>query len=105
VTVWNALVKIAPASGQFHGGLSALYAGVHGKHPVVSEIAGYVETILSQGIGMKSSRGESKPGGLLGHGLDQTRMAMSLVDRRIGGQTVDEPVALGIPKIDPFCAG
>lgn len=52
----------------------------------------------------EGSRAQGEPRGLLNHRLDDGRVAMPLVHRRVGGEHVDVLLALDVPDLRALSA-
>ncbi len=102
--VRHALHLVAPLAHRLDRALHRLGAAVHGQHLVR---AGQLRDLLVEGsqlVVMKGAGRQRQPTRLLHHGGQDLRMAVALVDGRIGGEAIEITVALRIPHPDPFAA-
>ena len=93
----NALDDISPAAGQLQGRLDRFRARVHREEFVVAEEFGGKFLIRTEAVVVEGTRGQAQVLGLVAEGLDDLRMAMSLVDGGIGREEVEIAFAVDIP--------
>ena len=98
----DALAGVAPPASGLDGRLHGFRAGVHRQHHLhAAELREFGaeerELIVAEG-----ARGERNPLGLFLERLDDARMAVALIDRRVGAQTVQIPAAVDV--VDPGSA-
>ena len=101
--VRDALDRVAPLSGGLQRRLHRLGAGVHGeRHVHAGEV---VQVLAEQGqlVVAERARRQRHALRLVEHRRHDARMAVSLVDRRVGGQAVQ--VALAVDVVHPHALG
>lgn len=101
----NALDLVSPLAGNLDGGLGGLGASVHGQNHVVAKDIADLFSPLGEDVIVESAGAESENGGLLGQGLDELGVAVTLVDGAVGGEKVHVLVALWVPNIDALGLG
>ena len=100
----NTLHVIGPLSRNFDGRLDRLGAGVHRQHLVVSKIGGDELLVLAQVAVVKGPGRQCQLLRLGIHRSDDVRVAMALVDSRVGAEEVEVLLALDVPDVHPFAA-
>ena len=103
LVVGHALDVVAPLAGGLDRGFDRLGAAVHGQH---AGEAGELGDLLTQGaelIVAEGARGQGHAARLLDERLDQAGVAVTLVDRRVGGKAVHVAAPLDVP--DPHSGG
>ncbi|MEY9791490.1 hypothetical protein ABIE77_006049 [Sinorhizobium fredii] len=100
----DALDLISPFADRLYRRLDRLGAGIHWQHLVRAGEGGDLLVEQSELVVAEGARGERQLLRLLHHRLEDHRVAMALVDGRIGRQTVQIAVALDVPDEDAFAA-
>jgi hypothetical protein len=101
----NSLDRLPPFARQLDRGLDRLGATVHRQEAIET---GESADLLAQPAELVVAEGARTQGQalrLFGERLDQAGMAMSLIDRRVGGEEVQIAVPFDVPDPDAFAAG
>ncbi len=93
---------ISPATSQLASGLSALNSSVHRQNPLIAEELGDKLAIGTKNVVMECTRRESEQLALSPHGVEDLRVAVALVDRRICRQEIVVLLAIDIPNLASF---
>jgi len=102
--VGHAAHRLPPLAGHLDGRLDPLGAAVHGQETVVAGEAADLLAETAQLVVAEGARAEGETRRLLGYDLDELRMAVALVDRRIGGEEVEVALAFDVPDPGTFAA-
>ncbi len=105
LVVLDAFLDDAPAAGQLQGCLVGLGTAVHRQHLLIAEIFGHVFFPLAKAVVIESAAREGQLVGLVAEGLDDFRVAMALVDSRIGRKEVEILFAFAVPHKSAFAFG
>lgn len=101
----NLLHLVSPLARNLDGRLDSLSAGVHRQDHVIAKRRRDLLGPDGKDIVVESARAERQPASLLGQGLDQLGVAVTLVDGAVGGKEVEVVLALGIPHVHSLGAG
>lgn len=99
----DALDLVAPLAGDLERRLDGLGAGVHGQNHLEAGELGKLLVEERELVVAEGARGKGDALGLFLHGGEDTRVAVALVDRRVGGEEVE--VAAAVDVIDPDARG
>ncbi len=93
---------VGPPAAELNGGFYGFRTRIHGEHFIVAKA-------LSDGLFkgpqlriVEGTRCQRKGLCLLHEGADNSGMAVSLIDRRIGTQEIKVLLALDVPNANPF---
>ena len=101
----NAFDHVTPAAGQFQGGLHRFGAGVHRQQLVVAEELGGEFLVRAEAVVIEGAGGQAQILGLVGEGLDDLRVAVTLVHGRISREKIEIAFAVDIPYEGTFAFG
>ena len=101
--VRDALARISPAADRLDGRFHGFHAGVHGEDHLHAAQAGQFLDEGRQLVVAEGARSERDARGLLLKRLEDARMAMALVERGVGAETIH--VALAVNVVSPNSAG
>ena len=95
----NVLFHVPPSSGELQRGLDGLCTGVHGQNGFEAEKLGDELGEFCVHVIVERSGGQSQSLRLLGQGLDDVRMAVTLVDGGVGTEEVQVLLTLWVPHV------
>ena len=95
----DTLDLVRPLAGNLDGRLDRLGTSVHGQNHVVAEHLADLFGPAGEDIVVESARAEGQTASLVGQGLDELRVAVTLVDSAVGGEEVKVVLAFGVPDI------
>ena len=95
---------VCPFAANLDGGFDGFGAGIHRQHFFETKELGDKLLINTQLVVVKSTRSERKRFCLSHHGIDDARMAVALIHRRVGREEIVVPFAFQIPYIYAFAA-
>lgn len=83
LSLWDSLFSVSPLSCELDGGLDSLHTRVHGQNHVVSKQLGDLFSVGSEVGRVECSGREGDKMSLGCQGLEDSRVAVALVDSRI----------------------
>ena len=92
----HAPVLVAPLARDLDRGLDRLGTGVHREHELLAAEPAELLAEVPELVVVERAARERQPRELVDHGTDQSRMAMTEVQRGIGGQRVEVAPAVDI---------
>ena len=98
--VVNTFLDRTPTTCQLQRGLNGLGTRVHGQHLVIAKVLVDELLVLAECVVVECARGQAQHVGLILERLDDARMAVPLVDCRVGREEVKVFLTLDIPHID-----
>eukprot|EP01137_Pigoraptor_chileana_P009058 Opistho-2@56753 len=98
----HSLCRVRPLARELDGRFAALGASVHGQHLVVAEKIRDEELKYAQLVTVESTRRERQLLALIDHGLYDPRMAVALINGRVGAQKVKIALSLDVVQKDPL---
>jgi len=99
LVVRHALDVVSPPPRELDGGLAALDSRVHGEHAVEAEEVGHELRVLAEHGVVEGARRERQLGGLRVERLEDRRVGVTLVDRRVGREEVKVARAVHVPHV------
>ncbi len=105
VLILDTFLHHAPAASQLEAGLVGFGTSVHGQHLIVAKIFGDILFPLAEAIIVEGAAAEGELLSLVGQGLDNLGVAVTLVDGRVGRKEVEIAFALAIPHKGTFAFG
>src|SRR5215468_12431964 len=100
----DALDPVAPTACRLDRGLNRLGSGVHRQGGVELRDAAKLFEERTELVAVVGARRHRQALRLLGEGLEDAGMTMTVADRRIGAHHVDVALALGVPQMCTFAA-
>ncbi len=101
----HALDRLPPLARELDGGLDRFCAAVHRQEAVVAGEGADLVAELAELVVAEGARAQRQTMSLLGESPHQARMAVSLVDRRVGGEKVQVALSVDVPDPDALAAG
>lgn len=100
----HTLDLVRPLARNLDGCLDRFGSGIHGQNHVVAENMANLLRPFGKDIIVKSARRQRQTLGLLAQGLHQLGVTVTLVNGRVGRQTVNVLSTLGIPDSGALCS-
>ncbi len=93
---------VGPPAAELNGGFNSFSSRIHGEYFVIAKAFGDGLLKGPQLCVVKGTRCQRKRLCLLHEGADNSGMAVSLIDRRIGTQEIKVLLALDVPNANPL---
>ena len=95
----DVLLLVAPLAADLDGGFDCFGAGVHWQHLVELEVVGQVPFVFTELVVVEGAAGQRQAAALLYQHVDDARVAVPLVDGRVGSQKVEILLSFYVPNV------